>query len=127
MNYQEIKNQQAPTIDCFFAFSNKQFDEGVKEKNLEGQKILSAGNGLYGTREGIINFLGFYDNLNKRIGENCDPQEIYDYEFANHECGYVGDDLEAVKLLLNYFKPDQLVNVQRIYAVYSITDILNKA
>lgn len=125
--YQDIKNQQAPTINCFFAFSNKQFEEGIKEKNLEGQKIYAAGSGLYGTKEGIANFLGFYENLNKRIGENCDPQQVYDYEFANHECGYTCDDLEAMQILLNYFSVDQVANVQRKYAVYSIENILNKA
>ena len=50
--YTDLKNHEAPCIGCFFAFSNEQFENGVKEKGLEGQKIYSASklfSGLYGT------------------------------------------------------------------------------
>lgn len=124
MKYQEIKNQQAPLIECFFAFSNSQFEQGIKENNLENKKILSAGNGLYGTKEGITNFLGFYDNLSKKIGEECNPQEVYNYEYANHECSYTNDDIEAIKICLGYFTETQCKEIKRKNAYYSINDIL---
>ena len=124
MKYQEIKNIQAPLIECFFAFSNSQFEQGVKENNLENKKILSAGNGLYGTKEGITNFIGFYDNLSKKIGEQCNPQDVYNYEYANHECGYTNDDTEVIKICLGYFTETQCKEIKRKNAYYSINDIL---
>ena len=85
MNYQEIKNEQPILRNCFFAFSTEQFNEGIEKYNLTGQKIYRGFGGLYGTKEGIEELMSFYDNLNNRIAKECDPQEVYDYEFGNHE------------------------------------------
>jgi hypothetical protein len=60
MNYQEIKNQQPILRDCFFAFGNDQFNEGIKKHNLEGQKIYRGMGGLYGTKEGRTELRNFY-------------------------------------------------------------------
>jgi len=103
VKYHELKELHPETVNCFFAFSNSQFAEGMAKHNLEGQKIFSAGAGLYGTDEGIKNFLSFYDKLADRIKEECNPQEVYDYEFGNHECEYVGDDREAYEIVVKYF------------------------
>ena len=111
--YQEIKNRQPELVECFFAFSDQQFGEGIKKNNLEGKKIYRGMAGLYGTHEGIKQLYDFYDNLSKEIGEKCNPQEVYDYEFGNHECGYVGDDAEAMKIVISYFKPEQYNEVKR--------------
>lgn len=127
--YTELKNQEAPCIDCFFAFSNEQFEIGVKEKGLEGLKIYSAGkvfSGLYGTSEGIENFLNFYVELEKRISAECDPQEVYDYEFGNHECGYVGNDEEAIKLVISYFGAERAKTVKRMCAWVNIDEVDTK-
>ena len=57
--YQKIKDQQPELTECFFAFSNEQFENGVKEKQLDGKKIFRAYGGLYGTKEGIQGVLDF--------------------------------------------------------------------
>jgi hypothetical protein len=114
MNYNELKEQQAPCIDCFFAFSEKQFNEA--KAGLEGKKIYSAGQGLYGTQEGITNFLSFYKKLEERISKECDPQEVYNDEFINHECDYVCDDEEAIEKVIQYFGAERAKEVKRRYA-----------
>lgn len=116
MNYSEMKNGHAPMVECFFAFSQKQFDEGVKKHNLEGRKIYSGKYGLYGTSYGIEQFYKFYENQHKYIAENCNPQEVYEYEFDNHECGYVCDDEEAIDIVVSYFGEEAVKNVKRRYA-----------
>lgn len=121
--YSELNNKQAPMIECFFAFSNQQFAEGVKNASLEGKKIYRGDGGLYGTREGITQFFKFYDDLNKEIGEKCDPQEVYDYEFNNHECDYTGDDTEAIKMVVSYFGDEKAGTVKRKYARVKISDL----
>ena len=111
--YEQIKNQHPVMIGCFFAFSNTQFAEGVKEKGLEGQKLYDGGAGLYGTKEGIQQFLNFYNAVNKEVAEQCKPQDVYDYEFNNHECGYTNDDMEAIKIVVCIFGDERAKEVKR--------------
>ena len=63
--YRELNGKQAPMNECFFAFSNAQYEEGVKKAGIDGKKIYRADGGLYGTHEGITNFYKFYDDLTK--------------------------------------------------------------
>lgn len=116
MNYQEIKNQQAPLRECFFAFSTKQYNEAIAEKQLEGKKIYSADYGMYGTKEGLEETFAFYKGLSARISKECSPQEVYNYEFDNHECDYQGDDREAMEICLEYFSADECSKIERKHA-----------
>jgi hypothetical protein len=46
---------------CFFAFDEKQFKEGKEKAGIKaGEKIYSAGYGLYGTLDGLKKFLAAY-------------------------------------------------------------------
>ena len=121
--YLKLKKEQPAPGEYFYAFNKEQFDEGVKEAGIEGKKIVSYGFGLYGTREGIDKLLSHTDTITKRIGEECDPQSVYDYEYENHECGYTGDDTEAIKLVFCYFTDEQAKKVKRRNALLSIKQI----
>jgi len=125
MNYLETKDEHPTMEDCFFAFSNEQFAEGLERFNLKKEDIRSGGMGLYGTVEGIKKFMSFYDEQSKRIGEQCDPQQVYNYEFDNHECSYIGDDTEAIKLVVSYFGDERAKAVKRHNGcrVFEIEDI----
>jgi hypothetical protein len=111
--YQEIKNQQPVLFECFFAFSDQQYNEGIEKHNLQGKKIYRAHGGLYGTHEGISKLYADYDAITKQISEQCNPQEVYDYEFGNHECSYICDDSEVMKIVISQFKPEQYNEVKR--------------
>jgi hypothetical protein len=100
-------------VRCFFAFSNEQLTEGLKKFNLKKEDIRNGGMGLYGTVEGMKKIMSFYDEQSKRIGEECDPQIVYDYEFGNHECGYTHDDTKAIKLVVSYFGEEKAKLVKR--------------
>lgn len=113
MNYSEIKNRQPELTECFFAFSNEQFKEGIAKHNLEGKKIFHGPGGLYGTNEGINALMNFYDNLSVEIAEKCTPEEVYAYEYNNHECGYTGDDSEAMKIVISYFGEERAKEFSR--------------
>jgi hypothetical protein len=115
-HYQELKNQEPIMEDCFFAFSNEQFKKGIEKHNLKDKKILNGGMGLYGTMEGIEKFMKFYDDISTRIGKECNPQDVYDYEFDNHECSITMDDTQVMELLKSYFGED--VKVKRKYRAW---------
>jgi hypothetical protein len=119
--YTEIKAGQAECWKCFFAFSNEQFAEGKKKAEIaDGEKIYNGGYGLYGTKEGIQKFMGFYDEQSKQIAAECDPQEVYDYEFGNHECSYTCDDEECIKIVCSYFGLERTLQVKRRFGYFDI-------
>lgn len=124
--YKAIKETHldADAIGVFFAFSDKQFNENR-------QKLIDLGtlapdakikyhpsiSGLYGTDESIGNFLAAYDDRAKLIPEECDPQEVYFYEWNNHETMYSWDgDAEAIKIILEYFGMEAAVSITRFDA-----------
>ena len=123
LTYVELKNKQPELEDCFFAFSKSQYAEGVKEHNLEGKKLYATDCGLYGTKEGIKKFMSFYDANYDQIRATCDPQEVYDDEFINHECSYVGDDYKAIKITAGYFDEEKVRKVKRRCARVAIEDL----
>lgn len=122
-NYYQLKDKQPTLVDCFFAFSRSQYEKAIIENNLQGKKIFRADGGLYGTQEGIKKLYDDYENISKEITETCDPQEVYDYEFINHECSYVGDDEEAIKLVVSYFGDEKAKQVKRKCVVTKIENL----
>jgi len=121
--YSKLKDQQPVLVDCFFAFSKSQIEEGIIENNLQNKKILSSDGGLFGTKEGIENLYSDYQAISDEITNTCDPQEVYAYEFGNHECDYVGDDEEAIKLVVSYFGDEKAKEVKRRFAYTKIENL----
>lgn len=97
--YHELKYEFNPKMrDCFFAFTKQQLQEGIEKFNLQGKKLVNAGGGLIGTEEGISDLLKQYDEPERRIVAECIPQEVYFYEYNNHECMISWDgDTDAIK------------------------------
>lgn len=129
--YKELTNTHPDTdrLPVFFAFGDKQFSEGLaslRRKYGEDTKVLSGGAGLYGTAEGIKAVFQFYKDVAKRMAEECDPQEVYCYEFNNHEsCIAYDGDAEAMRTVLGIFGEEAARGVKRYCAFYSIDDLLN--
>lgn len=117
-SYTAIKSKEPVLVDCFFAFSNDQLKEGIAKHNLEGKKLCSAGAGLFGTREGIKKLLDDYEQIDKNIAAECDPQEVYDYEFDNHECSYTCEDSEAFAIVERIFGKERAGGVKRKFAFH---------
>lgn len=121
--YQELRNQHP---DCkkfgiFYAFSNKQFDEGKEEMRKlglykDGQKIYSFGAGGYGVDKKLIDdYFGFYKRQEDIIALECDPQEVYFYEYNNHECMFDWDgDKRAFAVVQAVFGKEVALKIQRI-------------
>jgi hypothetical protein len=109
----------------FFAFSNEQLERGMKECGYkEYSEIVHAGSGLYGSKQAIDSFLGVYDARAKRVAEICDPQTVYDYEFANYECDidWNGDE-NAITLIIEIFGKERAKTVKRRRVVVDIDEV----
>ena len=131
--YKELCNQHP---DCekygvFYAFGREQMAEGVRSLVRRGYiaegedgKIRSYGCGLHGIPSEVERFLDFYEERNRLIAEECDPYEVYCYEYNNHECGISWDgDLGAISLIVEYWGANVAHTIRRRSAQYSIESI----
>ena len=103
--------------DCFFAFSNQQFAEGLKKIRplKEGEKLVSVGAGMYGTRDGVDRFFAAYDEVDRRVKDECDPQEVYFYEYNNHESMLSWDgDTEPMKIITRIWGEEAASQIVRL-------------
>ena len=109
--YQEASNHAAWGRFVFWAFSNEQFEEGVKKghakKNKRGKWLLtSIPGGGYLTFDGIPTWLAFWANW-KRYEKKVkmDERETIKgliYEYKNHEAQFgMGGKEEAEKYFPN--------------------------
>ncbi len=127
--YNELRYHSNP--DCkkhhvFFAFSTEQFNEGYKGlvadgSIKEGDKICQANHGLFGTKEGIDSFYAAYDEIDAKIKEECDPQEVYFYEYNNHESmiNWEGDE-DAIRLIISIWGLETAKKIKRYNAYKKI-------
>ncbi len=124
--YKEITGFFPEMRKCFFAFGDKQFEEGKASAGIQpGEKIYSYGAGLFGTREGVEEYFAGIDASRARIQQECNPQEVYDYEYTNHECGFSHEDTDAIRLVISYFGEQVARTVKRHNAWKSIDDLFN--
>lgn len=111
-DYMEARQSQLfEETDSFFAFSQKQFDEGKKE----GIKYVQMGGGMFTNQkhvEKVINGL-------ERIYKESIEQDIADHgytaiirrELSNHEAYYTGDITSTVEALEGYKIPTELIRL----------------
>ena len=110
-----------PMRNCFYAFGEWQFHEGLKKFGLEE-----------GTKEGLDEY---FQALRERtaadraqIREKCTPQDVYEVEYNNYECMYDWDgDLRALDRVVFWFGKDAIYKVRRRgYAGMSIEAALER-
>lgn len=126
----ELQNVDLPKrFNIFCAFSNEQYEQGLKSIRplKDGEKVLRFGSGMFGTREGIDAYFAFIEESHRRIKEECDPQEVYCYEFNNYESMIAYDgDLNAIRLVIDIWGKEAAKNVKRKCAFYSLESLLNE-
>lgn len=120
--YSELRHESSNTKHkgIFFAFSDKQFNEGLAEIGFDPKdeaswkgKVFRSVGGMFGTREGLDAFYQHCFDANKRIATECDPQEVYVYEWSNHECQY-SDDHSAYEIVKDIFGEEIAKQIKRI-------------
>lgn len=116
----------------FFAFSDEQFMNGCKRigvdpNNTKGVLFKIPGGG-FGTREGLDAMYAYYDGIDKRIREECDPQEVYLCEYNNHEgCINMEGDTEAIQIIIDTYGKDVAEEITRFRVMYTIDEIVDAA
>lgn len=102
-NYRELRSLQPDSSKIFFAFSEKQLEEGLQKIRAKREEVIQGFGGVIGRKEDVKAFLSFYNEIDKRIAVECTPQEVYEDEFWNHEGVYTWDDSTAKQIAKELF------------------------
>lgn len=107
--YKTMKEQHQKEVNdfpMFFAFSNKQFEEGMKKLGLnssETDKIYSLNGGGYYKKtdaEKLHNMFARHDEEMKKEMSNSEfVYDMFDYELGNHEYTYTYDITQTIDSL----------------------------
>lgn len=131
--YKALKyDEQPPQGNYFWAFDRNQLATGymrLKESGAvsEPKQLLNAGGGLFGTRQALDNLYMWEIKRGARIADECDPQEVYLYEYNNHESFISWDgDLEPIKIIINIWGYEVAQNIDRLSATKTIEQIINE-
>lgn len=119
--YKELRksgvNVDLSEFDCFFAFTDEQFKKGLKSIRplKEGEKLIQICNGGFITKDGNERLDEFYKSIHEQIKDECDPQEVYFYEYNNHECMFSWDgDYDALDIIKHYWNEDIANSIHRL-------------
>lgn len=108
MKYSDLKNKQAKELNefpMFFAFSQKQFDEGMIKLGVTNIDELISINGTGGYIKKVDEskldelFKRHQTELTNAYEDDVFLIEAYRYELANHEYGYTGDPSDAINAI----------------------------
>lgn len=124
MTYQDASKKHEQAIskmitECgiFFAFSDKQFEEGKKKTNFkEGDKLISVLGGgclpLSNKDKYIKDSEKASEDFIKALkeGEEIKEQAIK-YELANHECYYTGEIDAVVNMFKGIYTSEEILKV----------------
>lgn len=105
-------------VRLFWAFSDKQLEEGIKQINLQqGEKLVSIGAGGYLPKGNVDTFINGMEQIRKEykaaIKSNKLKQKLIAYQLSNHECYYTGDITPALDSLGSEFTREEVIAVYR--------------
>jgi len=117
-------------FDIFVAFTSEQFAKGLKTIRplREGEKLINFGCGLFGTRDGVERYENYCKSRNEAIAQECDPQEVYFYEYNNHECMYDWEgDKAAIEKVIELFGANVAKSIKRFSEYVRIEEVMIKS
>lgn len=113
--YAEIKQEQFDfkAHGGFFAFGQEQFTAN----KIGEEPFVSMGMGLYCSKTNAKTlseaFHKFADEKNAQIKNECNPQEVFDYEYDNHECDYTNDVENPCMYIIELYGIDTLKKMSK--------------
>jgi len=103
--YQAKQTKLFDKVGLFFAFNQRQLDEGLKEIKANKKDIISIGAGGLLPKKNLDTFLKGSNQLRKWLVnevKKLDLDDVINYELNNYECFYTGDCGPAYEVLKDY-------------------------
>ena len=129
--YEELEDSKQSIrfedFNMFCAFTDEQFNLGLRSiRSLnDGEKIRSLGAGVFGTKDGIDRFFKAQRKTDDIIAEECNPQEVYYYEYNNYEsCINFDGDLDAIRKVASIWGWEVARTINRLSTCYTIDEII---
>ena len=120
MTYSHLKNEIMQSklttifddLGVFFAFSDKQFNEGLKKIEEKKENITAIHAGGFIPSKNVKEYIKRSDNLLVWLRaevKKLDPENVIEYELSNYESYYTGDISTAFEALADHgFTRDQV-------------------
>lgn len=113
---EEKVSQLIEEVGMFFAFSNKQLEEGMKKHPLaEGDKYLDLGAGMFILKSNKEKEIQGFKDIEEWFVKTIDEYNLREtyilYEIYNHECYYTYDITDAVEKLKGFCTEEDIQNV----------------
>lgn len=130
--YQELCRERDETdvskFRCFFAFSQEQLEQGQRSIKLKpNEKLVSFGGGGFGVEDGVNKYFAHLNEVQNRIRTECDPQEVYCYEFNNYESAIAFDgDVDAIRLIAAIWGQEAASRIKRFSPFYSLENLFRE-
>lgn len=121
-HYKELRDSQSKMLPSeeegiFFAFDEYGFKEGLKRINKhkqEGDVLRRSFGGMFGFERCFRAWNERIHKIDAQIAEECDPQEVYCYEWNNHECMYDWEgDTNAFNIIRDIFGEEIAGTIKR--------------
>ena len=126
--YQSIRNEQyhhEHPETCWEFSDIKRVIAKLKPLLKEGEKIIQFANGGFATPKGLEMMKAYWQSIDERIRKECDPQEVYYYEYNNHEsCINMEGDTDAIQIILDIYGADVARSIKRYSKHMTIDQLL---
>ena len=99
-----------------YAFGEKQTKEALdrlRPQLKEGEKILYNSYGMLATPEAYEAWKQALNEEREAVARECDPAEVYAYEYNNHESMYSDDEI-PFGIVCDYFGKERASKIKRI-------------
>lgn len=130
--YRALKyDAQPPKGNYFWAFDKETLFAKAAQMKREGKisdvkEIVGGGAGLFGTRQALRDLDMWYIRQGAQIAEECNPVEVYLFEYNNHESFIAWEgDLEAIKIIIDIWGYETAMTIKRLSPNSSIENIIN--
>lgn len=126
--YQAIRKEQNehhhPEVVWEFMDIKRVLTE-LKPLLKEGEKIIQFANGGFATPKGWEMMKAYWQSIDERIRKECDPQEVYYYEYNNHEsCINWEGDTDAIQIILDIYGANVARTIKRYSKHMTIDQLL---
>lgn len=127
--YQAIRGEQYKhkPLEVMFYCDLKKVVEELEPLLNDGEKIICFADGCFATPKGLSMLEEFHASINERIKKECDAQEVYYYEYNNHEsCINYEGDTDAIEIILDIYGEETARTIKRYSKCITIDQLLLK-
>ena len=120
VEFKERKQEKINNFDMFFAFDNKQLENGLEKLNVNKNEIVSIGMNGFIRKSDVQKFKNMLNNFKEEHTKNMKNDDyvyhMFKYEMANHEYIITYDDEEILEVC--NVNENQFIEDERMKSIY---------